>query len=606
MSLPSAQPFVVAVLVSLALSAVVAQLARRLPARSGNPLRPVDLSGAVLLIAVAAGASGSAGDAKVLSALRAAAIVVLAVAAATDVWRPFRGLRFGASVLAGALLCACGLCVRSVKLPFTAEFVALGWIGPIVTVLWLALSSALFARAATIPRVSLGIGAMASGTLFGVCRLQPQVTGETAPLLAILLAAACLGMLPFADRLSTGHATSGGHLLGFLVGAVAVAGALKHTAFLVALLPLMIIGVPAFAAVCSWLGDLVRGRRAELLRPQHPHLHELLIREGYSPAQVAVVMLSGTAVLCALSLLLVAMIETTFVIKTMLVIGVTIAGGVVLFVVLRLMQPAHPPAEPADEVSVLGVRVHRVTMEEAMARVEQFIRSDTPHMIVTSDAIGVMRAQHDDELRTVMNEADLVTADGAGVILSARLLGLPLDVRVSGCDMVSEICKVAARLGRSVYLLGAAPGVAAKAAENLKQQAPGLAVAGCRDGYFTADEEPALIAEIAALRPAVLFVALGIPRQERWIRAHLRELAVPVCIGVGGSFDVISGLKQRAPLWMQRSGLEWLYRVAREPRRLPRLWALPRLVLLTFGHLLRPPGPPSGDGGPARTTGMQR
>ncbi|NPV45753.1 MAG: WecB/TagA/CpsF family glycosyltransferase [Armatimonadetes bacterium] len=259
------------------------------------------------------------------------------------------------------------------------------------------------------------------------------------------------------------------------------------------------------------------------------------------------------------------------------------------------MKPAHPPAQPAGAVNVLGVRVDRVTMDQAMARVEQFIREDRPHMIVTSDAIGVMKAQHDGELRAIINEADLVTADGAGVILAARLLGLPLDARVSGCDMVSEICRVAARMGRSVYLLGAAPGVAEKAAEKLKQQVPNLIVAGCHDGYFTAEEEPLIVADIAARRPAALFVALGIPRQERWIKAHLQELGVPVCIGVGGSFDVISGLKRRAPLWMQRCGLEWLYRVAKEPSRLPRLAALPSLVFLTFAHLLRPPDPLSGD-----------
>ncbi|MBU0610685.1 MAG: WecB/TagA/CpsF family glycosyltransferase [Armatimonadetes bacterium] len=252
------------------------------------------------------------------------------------------------------------------------------------------------------------------------------------------------------------------------------------------------------------------------------------------------------------------------------------------------MKPARPPQLP-DRISLLGVGVDRVTMAEAMERVAEFMRQDTPHMIVTSDATGLMRAQDDDELRAIINSADLVTADGAGVILSARLLNMPLDVRVSGCDMVGEISKVAARLGRSVYLLGAAPGVAEMAAANLQRQAPGLVVTGCRDGYFKPEDEPALIADIAGKRPGALFVALGIPRQEKWIKAHMAALGVPVCIGIGGSFDVISGLKKRAPVWMQRTGLEWLYRVAKEPSRLPRLVALPRIVLMTLGYLLRPP-----------------
>jgi N-acetylglucosaminyldiphosphoundecaprenol N-acetyl-beta-D-mannosaminyltransferase len=119
--------------------------------------------------------------------------------------------------------------------------------------------------------------------------------------------------------------------------------------------------------------------------------------------------------------------------------------------------------------------------------------------------------------------------------------------------------------------------------------APGLQIAGCRDGYFKPEDEPALVAEIAAKHPGALFVALGIPRQEKFIKQHMEQLGVPVCIGIGGSFDVISGLKQRAPKWMQRSGLEWLYRVSKEPSRLPRLTALPRIVWLSFRELLRAP-----------------
>ena len=155
--------------------------------------------------------------------------------------------------------------------------------------------------------------------------------------------------------------------------------------------------------------------------------------------------------------------------------------------------------------------------------------------------------------------------------------------------MVGEICKVAARLERSVYLLGAAPGVADKAAEKLQELAPGLQVAGCRDGYFKPEDEAAIVAEVAGLHPGALFVALGIPRQEKFIKQHMAALGVPVCIGIGGSFDVISGLKKRAPRWMQRTGLEWLYRVSKEPSRLPRLTALPRIVIMSFRELLRAP-----------------
>jgi len=186
-----------------------------------------------------------------------------------------------------------------------------------------------------------------------------------------------------------------------------------------------------------------------------------------------------------------------------------------------------------------------------------------------------------------MRAADMVAADGAGVVWMARLLDLPIDERVSGCDMVLRICEMTAQKGYSVYILGGRPGVAEEASAELRRQFPRLIVVGTQHGYFAPEEEPGLIAHIRRQRPDVLFVALGIPKQEKWIRAHLDEVGVPVCIGVGGSFDVISGRVKRAPAWMRRCGLEWLWRTAREPRRLPRLWALPKLLFMTLKAALR-------------------
>jgi N-acetylglucosaminyldiphosphoundecaprenol N-acetyl-beta-D-mannosaminyltransferase len=238
-------------------------------------------------------------------------------------------------------------------------------------------------------------------------------------------------------------------------------------------------------------------------------------------------------------------------------------------------------------VWLLGVRLHAVTYQGALETVRGFLREGHPHMVVTSDASAVMRAQDDAEFREIVNEADLVTADGAGVLLASKLLNLPLQDKVSGCDLVEDLCAVAAEEGRSVYFLGAAPGVAEAAAEKLRERRPALQVAGCHDGYFDEAEEARIVADIRARRPGLLLVALGIPRQEKWIKAHLESLGVPVCIGIGGSLDVISGRKQRAPVWMQRCGLEWLYRTVKEPSRLPRLAALPRIVWMTFGELLK-------------------
>lgn len=582
-------PFVIPLALCLVLALVVDRWERWRLARPGGPYAAADFSGVILLLGLLAGLWPHLPAQPSLAAVLVAAALVFIVAAVTDQWRPARGLRLAAALLAGAYLCEQGVDISSLKLPFSAVFISLGWFGPVLTVLWLMLSSALFARTATIPRVSLGIATMSSATLYAVCLLQPAVTGEAARLLTLALTGACLAMFLRPDYLAHRGATAGGFVLGFVFGAAAILGALKHTAFLVALLPVMVVGVPLFAAVYSSVADFVKGRRAQFWGRRHPHIHEILVRQGYSPRQVAFILLAGTGVLCALALLLVALIRLTFVLKAIIALLVIVPALALLYVVLRLMKPANPPSALPESINLLGIRVDRVSMAEAMQRVETFMHEDTPHMIFTGDATGLMRAQDDPELYRIINEADLVTADGAGVVLSSRLLNQPLDERVSGCDMVVEISKVAARLGRSVYLLGAAPGVAEKAAENLCAQAPGLQIAGCHDGYFKPEQEATLVAEIAARHPGALFVALGIPRQEKFIKQHMSDLGVPVCIGIGGSFDVISGLKKRAPRWMQRTGLEWLYRVSKEPSRLPRLTALPRIVILTFRELLRAP-----------------
>jgi N-acetylglucosaminyldiphosphoundecaprenol N-acetyl-beta-D-mannosaminyltransferase len=198
-----------------------------------------------------------------------------------------------------------------------------------------------------------------------------------------------------------------------------------------------------------------------------------------------------------------------------------------------------------------------------------------------------VRAHDDAEYQEIVRAADMVTADGRGVLWMARVLGLPVTERVSGVDLVERICARARDKGYSVYLLGAMPGVAEEAARALETRCPGLKVAGTRHGYFTPEEEPEIVRQIAAAKPDIIFVARGAPRQEKWIRRHMAELQVPVAIGVGGSLDVFAGRVPRAPQWMQRTGLEWLYRVLREPKRLPRMWALPRLLWMTLWEALR-------------------
>lgn len=481
--------------------------------------------------------------------------------------------------------------INAVKIPFSPQLADLGVLAPFITALWLLLFSVLFGRAATIPGVPAGVATAAGLTFWAICRLRPDLTGPEGALFAALLAGACLPQLMGARRMAS-DSTAGGYVIGFLVGVASLTGALKNTALLIAAVPLLVVGAPLFAAVYHYAADLRSGWRAVAVADRRRHLHEVLLEQGYRPRQVLALIMAGTVYLCLVALGLVALIEVSFVLKLLLIAVAAAAGLAFFYVVLRMMRRPLPAGEGGhpEPVDLMGVRLDPVTMPQAMAEAERFIREDRPHMIVTTDATGFMKAQDDPEFRSIVNQADLVTPDGAGVVLAARLLNIPLAARCSGCDMVSALCGVAARLDRPVFLLGAGPGVAEKAAENLCEQNPGLRIAGCQDGFFTEEQEPEIVARIRQAHPGVLFVALGIPRQEKWIRGHLEELGVPICVGIGGSFDVISGLKKRAPVWMQRTGLEWLYRVWKEPWRLPRLAALPRIVLMAFAELLRPPG----------------
>jgi N-acetylglucosaminyldiphosphoundecaprenol N-acetyl-beta-D-mannosaminyltransferase len=589
----------VMVVSSLLLSAAIYRFERWRLARPGGPYAPVDFTGVIVLVCTAAGwilwsRTANPADANKLMWLWMSAMFVFIVGAITDTPRPVRGLRPLATVIAAVMLYQADIAIHTIKLPFSDSFVALGPYSIIVSIVWLGICGPIFSRVGSIPRLSLGITAQTCLTFLAIGLLLPAHATPVSLMVAASIAIICLAQLPYTRYLIYGNATAGAYMFGVIIGAIAIEGALKHTAFLVALLPMLAVSVPLFAMAYTAATDWIRGKRRDFWRHTHYHLHEILMQQGYSHRQVGIVLLLGHAIVCTHAVILATLINISYIVKLIVLAEGLVVGLVVAYLALRLMKPANPPT-PRDDYDLLGVRIHRVTMAEAMARVRQFIELGTPHIIVTTDAAGIIRANKDPETREIINTADLVTADGAGVVLSARLLNLGIHTRVAGCDMVSEICKVAADMNRSVYLLGAAPGVAEKAAQNLVRQVPGLRIAGVHDGYFTPEQERSIIAEIHDARPAALFVALGAPRQEKWIMQHMEDLDVPVCIGIGGSFDVISGLKPRAPLWMQRCGLEWLHRAIREPSRIPRLTALPIIVWLTINELFKAPGSPQSD-----------
>lgn len=236
-----------------------------------------------------------------------------------------------------------------------------------------------------------------------------------------------------------------------------------------------------------------------------------------------------------------------------------------------------PSAE--GRVTIVGVPVDPATFESMLARIETWIgQRDRVHQICTVSPEFVMIAQDDPEFMHVLRQADLCVADGIGLLLAARLLGSRLPERVTGSDGVPLIARRAAERGWKLFLLGAAPGVAERAAARLVADNPGLTIAGTYAGSPALAEEEKIVARVNASDADILFVAYGAPQQDLWIARNRDRLTVAVAMGVGGTFDFIAGVVPRAPRWMRRLGLEWLYRLYRQPWRWRRMLRLPRFV----------------------------
>ncbi|SEF55399.1 N-acetylglucosaminyldiphosphoundecaprenol N-acetyl-beta-D-mannosaminyltransferase [Caloramator fervidus] len=221
----------------------------------------------------------------------------------------------------------------------------------------------------------------------------------------------------------------------------------------------------------------------------------------------------------------------------------------------------------------LGVDVCALNMEEVLDEVDNIILQKKPSFIVAINPEKIMKAQKDENLRNLLNSASIQIPDGVGVVIASILNGGRIRSRVTGIDLMINICERASKKGYKVYILGAKPGVAEKAAKVLKNKFLGLNIVGIKDGYFKDEEE--VINDIKEKSPDILFVAMGSPKQEYWITRNMEKLNVPLLMGIGGSLDVISGNIKRAPKLMRNLGLEWLYRLIKEPWRYKRMAVLP-------------------------------
>jgi N-acetylglucosaminyldiphosphoundecaprenol N-acetyl-beta-D-mannosaminyltransferase len=242
-----------------------------------------------------------------------------------------------------------------------------------------------------------------------------------------------------------------------------------------------------------------------------------------------------------------------------------------------------------QRIDLLGAPLDPVTLGDALRLVDEAVASRRPTLNASLNAAKLVRMQTDSELRESIELCDLVTADGVPVVWAARALGHPVPGRVNGTDLMELLFAHAAERGYSVYLLGSEAGVLSRARAEIERRHPAIRIAGTQHGFFASSEEEAVVQRIAATRPDILFVALGTPQKELFQAQHRDELGVPFTMGVGGSFEVLAGMRKRAPRWAQRTGLEWAFRLVQEPRRLAGRYVVgnTRFVYLVGREVLR-------------------
>ncbi|RPI25719.1 MAG: glycosyltransferase [Acidobacteria bacterium] len=218
--------------------------------------------------------------------------------------------------------------------------------------------------------------------------------------------------------------------------------------------------------------------------------------------------------------------------------------------------------------NVLGCPISRLNLDQVVTELENFIKSKKPHYIAVVNVAKIMKMRSDRRLDASVKSAHLIGADGVPLVWASRLLGNPLPGRVNGTDLMYRLLETADEKGYRIFFFGAKEKILQAVLSRVRSEYPGVQVAGWQNGYFKPEDEWNIARKIRTSRADILFIAFGTPKKELWVARYLQAMGVPVVHGVGGSFDVFAGLIPRAPVWMQKAGLEWLFRLLQEPRRM--------------------------------------
>lgn len=474
-------------------------------------------------------------------------------------------------------------------------------LAPALTIAWIWGVARLSASLARLPAVAPGFLGLVAGLI--LLLVGGFGAGSSfAPFACASLCGAGLTMFVFALKKPDANlgwsATLAG---GFLLGIASALGVLNTTLPAIICLAALALGLPLLNVSIVSVRAKLRGKTVDWTQ-KRVRLDEALARRGVAPRKIATLYFALGLWGCTLAFFASHWFfagrgnSMWMIVHALFWLGAFVGGGFVFYSIARVQMRRRAGEDVPDRLEAFGIEISPVSMREALDKIEGFIENGSPHHVVTSDANAVLTSRDDPEYTQIIRRAALITPDGFGLVWGARLIGLPIYERVTGVDMVTGICERAAKKGYRLYVLGSEPGedgkpgVAETAARNLAQKYPGANFVGTHHGFWrregkeqglTPEQADARMAdEIRRATPDVLFVAMGIPMQEKFIAAQLERMNVPVCLGVGGSFDVYSGKFNRAPLTVQRLGMEWLYRVWIDPSRWKRMGYVPKFMII--------------------------
>jgi len=501
------------------------------------------------------------------------------------------GVKLIFQVLISLIIIYFGIKIEFLRAPSSSSggYLYLSYLSIPLTVIWLISITNSIGQADELGDITPYIVFIASLTFLIVSIIQRQglILAE-----ALSLIVATISFI-FIKYIPRGKFSSYYMSFGFMLAVIAIVGVSKSTAALTLLIPLLILGVPIIDSSYSIVANYASQEnptveKYPLFSGSRSRLRQKLQSCGFS-AQGANLTIIGVSLYLSLSALVISIYQNFYLLLTLT------AFGWMAFELLKNKVRSEELIIERDiltsRIKLFQVGIDQVDNQETIQKIEEFIVSKKPHQIVTPDTLAVLRAKKDTEYHAILKSADLVTPDGAGILWAATTLNYPLPERVTGIDIIHNICQLSAKKGYSLYLLGSYPGVAGEAALNLTKKYPGIKISGTHHGYFGCEdsqncedvkngnndknkEEEEVITKIKENRPDILLVGMGVPKQEKWISKNLEKLDVPVCMGIGGSFDVLSGRIPRAPLWMQRHGMEWVYRSIKQPNRAFRTLAL--------------------------------